>query len=754
METHTKVSCQQWFRLIAAVKYGLLFTVILVAMPFAALPNGPLHDLLGGLFISLDRWDIFWTTLGALLLSWSIMFTEGFVVDDLSGRTVDDDAYIPTRMQSFLNESLSPRQLAVFSCFSLPTALFVCFYGMDGFGIGALAAALGVVAAFVVLIVCCTPVRLVCCEEKFRPVAINWIESIWNWLGRWTAAKTFCRNCAMIPWNFCNYLSRHKWFRFLFTSGVGPNAKGETVPLENPLAHYFAATVFIGILGVGIVVALVFKPDANLPKPPALAYLYCMLILTTWAFAFFRVHVRRWDISPLWIMIPAISLFYHLLGADHFFKATPVQNTAKTDLRLTPVEAIGTNSGNIVIVTSTGGGILAAGWTTTVMDELAAQRPDILKEIKLISGVSGGAVGAAFFADSLIRHSRETNILYKTKFAFTRSTAASLDELTYGLAMVDFPRILSGGCLPPTWGQQVYEIDRGNWLEFAWQRNAAGDKHSNAHLATSNLVPSFYEYNNFVKQQIAPSLIFSSTVMESGERVMFTNNRFAESWVEQTRFTRARTFEEYCLGDSANNHDGIGADLSMWSAARMSATFPWVSPAARPHFSGAVTNDYDGKPSPLLSHHFVDGGYYDNYGVSSAMDWLNPVLQDRLQTNTALRFNKIVIVQLRAYEKPNLDPAANGWDSAVLGPPLCFWSVYNSAPRVRNEIALARFMENWNARLAGKVQIFSEVVQRKNINGALSWYLSPREIEDLKSDVRHAEVQDAIAKIIATLAQN
>ena len=72
-----------------------------------------------------------------------------------------------------------------------------------------------------------------------------------------------------------------------------------------------------------------------------------------------------------------------------------------------------------------------------------------------------------------------------------------------------------------------------------------------------------------------------------------------------------------------------------------------------------------------LSHHRVDGGYYDNDGVASALDWLNEVLVARnaRQDDERLRFRRAAIVRLRSsYDPPPGDARAMGAGAALFGP--------------------------------------------------------------------------------------
>jgi hypothetical protein len=56
-------------------------------------------------------------------------------------------------------------------------------------------------------------------------------------------------------------------------------------------------------------------------------------------------------------------------------------------------------------------------------------------------------------------------------------------------------------------------------------------------------------------------------------------------------------------------------DISVLTATRLSAAFPYVAPAARADVDGPGV-------------HIVDGGYYDNYGTSSLVEWLDYKLSD------------------------------------------------------------------------------------------------------------------------------
>src|SRR5262249_20755084 len=94
--------------------------------------------------------------------------------------------------------------------------------------------------------------------------------------------------------------------------------------------------------------------------------------------------------------------------------------------------------------------------------------------------------------------------------------------------------------------------------------------------------------------------VFNATMVGSGRPLLF-------STIERDRnLSVARTFDSL--------YEGYDAPVT--SAVRMSATFPYVTPAARAH--RYKENDWR-----KAEYHVVDGGYYDNYGMAALVECLD-----------------------------------------------------------------------------------------------------------------------------------
>lgn len=93
--------------------------------------------------------------------------------------------------------------------------------------------------------------------------------------------------------------------------------------------------------------------------------------------------------------------------------------------------------------------------------------------------------------------------------AHTNARASSLAAVSFGLTYYDLPRLFTGG-LVPSWTDN----DRGRELEAAWARRALYRP-----VGTNVTLGCL---NQFIGLGAIPSVIFGTTVMETGQRIMLT----------------------------------------------------------------------------------------------------------------------------------------------------------------------------------------------------------------------------------------
>jgi hypothetical protein len=172
-------------------------------------------------------------------------------------------------------------------------------------------------------------------------------------------------------------------------------------------------------------------------------------------------------------------------------------------------------------------------------------------------------------------------------------------------------------------------LDRASAMQQAWGRGWDG---AGATLA---------QWRKAAADGTQPAVILNSTVIETGQRMEISN---VDPMLPD--------------GDSAVSFAAQmrNCDLGVLTATRLSATFPWVSPVPR-----TETKSCAGK----YSYHFADGGYYDNFGVDSAVDWLT---RSKLEKR-GLEGHKLLWLQIIAFPDDGLPGAKNwGWIDQGMAP--------------------------------------------------------------------------------------
>lgn len=222
----------------------------------------------------------------------------------------------------------------------------------------------------------------------------------------------------------------------------------------------------------------------------------------------------------------------------------------------------------IYIISSEGGGIRSAFWTTGLLIKLDSLFPDLMNKTYAFSGVSGGSVGEMFYL-AMRRDSLHENW---PKILGADYLAGALAGLTIGEAFQSV--------LPFSWSK----LNRANVLEDDWSKEY--NKQTGKNTLDMSL-HSFYQNSGYSQ----PNLFFNATQVESGKKAIVSNLKLGEN------------FE----GD-IDLLETVNKTISLKSAALLSARFPGISPTA------LVTDETDKDWGKI-----VDGGYYDNSGLMTAL---------------------------------------------------------------------------------------------------------------------------------------
>jgi hypothetical protein len=377
---------------------------------------------------------------------------------------------------------------------------------------------------------------------------------------------------------------------------------------------------------------------------PVLASLLVIFIFSQWLFSGASFFLDRYRIPVLTSVLALIFLPKLLpIDQDHYFEVSKIRKVTTID---TPSLAIEDRVPNFdepyIIVTASGGGIRAAEWTAQVMSQLEKRfREDPSLQMNhyqfhdhllLASGVSGGSVGLLpylleYTADQPFAEEEERDLESRLTQA---SVCSSLEAVAWGLEYYDLQRLLF--TFRPVWLQSGEAPDRTWALTEALNRNLRDE---DLGCPTSQLNrPKGVQDGKSVKLDDAavllhasrmPAFSFNTTVAETGGRFLLSNYfvpPMPPVVIGKTDFLPAESFlqayaqESKC--DAAQVENDCYLDISLATAARLSATFPIVSSATRIPKEFART-----------ASHFLDGGYFDNDGTATVTEFLYSALEER-----------------------------------------------------------------------------------------------------------------------------
>ncbi|HVK14287.1 MAG TPA: patatin-like phospholipase family protein [Gemmataceae bacterium] len=367
----------------------------------------------------------------------------------------------------------------------------------------------------------------------------------------------------------------------------------------------------------------------------------------------------------------------------------------------------------LVVVCASGGGIRSAVWTAAVLDGLARRiGPTFADHVRLITGASGGMLAAALYAAGRVRPLRAD-----------RSAPCALSE----------------DCLWPTWQALFFNDlpaafapfhrahDRAWALEASWHRNTPGPAGSPMAATFADLFPA-------ERDGLAPSVVYSPMFVEDGRRLLISNLCLADLASQSAPTVGAWADGKPCAPRMRVSQPAVEffrlfpqahARFRVSTAARLSASFPYVSPAVSL------------PTSP--SRRVVDAGFYDNYGVGLAAGWL-------LRHREAVREHcgGVAVIEVRGFpleeEKTGIPTgeteagggAGDALSSALAGvstPAEALGVIRAAGAYYRNDQLLELLDAEFNA--GGKAPFFVRTALECPGAGSLSWALTTRDRDEV-----------------------
>lgn len=510
---------------------------------------------------------------------------------------------------------------------------------------------------------------------------------------------------------------------------------------------YVLVQSLIGFTAYIILIGLNWpNPSGNILIPldyqaPTLLYALVIIWVITQVIGYLIYHFDRSSKQSNNFRWPAILLLiifsacgYAAFGVDHYFQLKDseeiiTQDNYPQDFKEAMAKRFakqGDGDKTLVVVAASGGGIQASGWTAQVLaglqDEIGER---FTQSIGIISSASGGSVGTMFYLDNI----NKEGILSDPQAMCENATDDWLDSVGWGLAFPDLVRVIGF----PFVNRDQY-IDRGYALEKDWERK----------LNSSQLTLDDW-YNRILDGEI-PIPVFNSTLVENGRRFLISPMKFLprqmSDYLEaKPNLNLPKALDFRTLYNCGKPDEFKVCNLDIMTAARLSATFPYVSPMARNdrenEIAITIKNPQTNKDEKVISvqnYHMADGGYFDNAGAFTAIEWLNNFLKYKDQS---LNITKVILLQINAFPEEPIklqQQGDKGFATVLLGPLTALNGVRNSTQIERNIQAEDLLIDNLAQKI--KIKRFDISFPKKDPEGnlynqPLSWRLTQQQKENL-----------------------
>ncbi|GGB09912.1 patatin-like phospholipase family protein [Puia dinghuensis] len=414
--------------------------------------------------------------------------------------------------------------------------------------------------------------------------------------------------------------------------------------------HHISAVLSIFMAFVSLIIIGFFMDSRyfQLPAAASILIFFAILISLTGAFSYF---LQSWSIPFFILVYFALNLLYKYNVIDPTNKAYGVNYTEKDDRPLYDRETLldlcsdknvqrdkenmlrilerwkarqASQKPVLFLVNTSGGGSRSATFTLSILQRLdSLSGGKLMRKTFLITGASGGMLGAAYFRELSRRRDAGDTSIHLEDHRYVNDISGDLLNTLFSSFVA---RDLASPAQKFTVGDQEYVKDRG----FAFEQRLNENTHGILDKQLKDLAPDEAAAR-------MPVLLFNPVITRDSRALVISTQPV--SFLMRPRYDSSKlpTMDPDAIDFAAMFARQQPMDLRLLTALRMNATFPYVLPNVW-------------LPSrPVID--VMDAGFRDNFGEMNAIRFLNS-FREWLQENTS----GVVLLQIR-------DRKAGGWEN-------------------------------------------------------------------------------------------
>lgn len=541
-------------------------------------------------------------------------------------------------------------------------------------------------------------------------------------------------------WRVDTYLSTFTKVKLVRQTGHYTREMVESVFRQN---HLNAAIVEIIVFGLFIIMGL-FKDYSffQIPAGASVLLIFSMFIMLSSAFRFW---LKAWAGSVFILLIIVINALsrlgifypdnkaygmeytknpatYSISRFNSLDDAITVQadydSTLKILERWKEKFITDREKPKMIFVNCSGGGLRASIWAFRIMqvsDSLTNN--EFSKSTQLITGASGGMIGAAYYRELLLQQRLGLLKKFNAKKSISNIGKDLLNPVAYSVTVSDL-------------FFNIQKFQDGN-TRFSKDRAYAFEKQLNENTG-SVLNKRLTSYRQPEATGMIPMMVFSPTIVNDGRRLMISPQpiSYLASHVKDSSFQFEPTIDEIEFRQLFREQ--AADNIKFTSVLRMNATFPYILPA--------VT---------LPSHpqiQVMDAGIRDNTGLKTSLKFLF-VFRKWIEENTS----GVIFVDVRdshkarpIEEKPRMTFLEN-----IITP---LGNIYGNLLTIQdyNQDEAYEYAKSWFHAPFDFV-IFELPTKEQDIS--LSWHLTTREKRLVENSVNLKDNLSAMDKLLGLLSK-
>ncbi len=371
----------------------------------------------------------------------------------------------------------------------------------------------------------------------------------------------------------------------------------------------------------------------------------------------------------------------------------------------------------MVLIAVSGGGLRSASWTANVLqtaDSLLSGR--LFDHTALITGASGGMLGAAYLREIYLRQQQDQKISLYHEQHLDNISKDLLNSIAFTLVSNDL-------FLP--WarfsvGEHSYRKDRGYIFERQLNENT-----------NDVLDKTLADYRLAEREAQIPMMFLTPSIVNDARRFIISPQAVSYMMIAPVGLDRQNTVEVDAVDFGWMFREQEADSLLFTSALRMNATFPYIMPNVH----------LPSKPQIEA----VDAGFIDNYGLLSATRFVQ-VFREWITENTS----GVVLIQISSSRK--IDPITENDNKGVIETifsPIGIAGRMLSLQEFEQDNSLGFIYDLLGPDYFHYVRFVYNPGRDNKLKASISFHLTNREKEVIKEEIKAEENVENLRKLQA-----